>query len=91
MTRTRKVLLNVSAMIGALLAVSGWAVRKGASAIDDRYVHADAFTVYQQSQAQQHQLDSLTMIGRFEHDSAFMQRILDATCADRPTVRACRP
>lgn len=24
-------------------------------------------------------------------DSSFMQRILDATCADRPNVRACRP
>lgn len=24
-------------------------------------------------------------------DSAFMQRILDATCADRANIRACRP
>lgn len=64
MTRTRKVVLNASALVGALLAVAGWALRSSARVLDERYVHVDSFAAYQAGVAQQHQRDSLIQDAR---------------------------
>lgn len=45
MTPRKKALINVGAIIGALLTVGGWAVRSSAMVVDARYVHADTFAL----------------------------------------------
>lgn len=71
--QTKRRLFNLSALIGAVLGVTGWIVRSGAVAVDARYVHADDFVVYQQSQALRHQADSMK-VARFD---SLLQRVDD--------------
>lgn len=78
--RTKRVAINLSALIGAVIAVGGWAVKSGARAIDERYVHTDSFRVVQSGAALRHQRDSLS------YDAQFAR--IDTSLA--ALVRACQ-
>lgn len=54
----KRTMSNIGVVVAAVLAVSGWAVRRGATAIDDRYVHVADFTMHQAGEAQLRLRDS---------------------------------
>jgi hypothetical protein len=75
----KKTLVNIGAILSALLAVGGWAIRSSASALDARYVHVDSFAVYQAGETLRH-----------AEEAATLNRVLDVLCEDRPAARACK-
>ena len=48
MPRPRTIVMNISVLVTAALAVSGYGAKSGAHFIDTRYVHADSFRVIQE-------------------------------------------
>lgn len=56
---------NFGVVVAAILAVLGWAITSGWTAVDHRYVHSDSFTVW-------HQRDSLNQ----QRNDAETKRIL---------------
>lgn len=59
MTPRRKVALNLTVSIGAIVGALGFVGRSGDHYLHSTFVTVDTFTVYQQAVARQHQLDSM--------------------------------
>lgn len=59
--QAKKATINFSAMLGAALAVMGWAAQRSATALDARYVHVDAFAAAQAGFAKQRAVDSTAL------------------------------
>lgn len=62
MTKTRKIAVNVTAIIAAAIAVGGWAIHSTPAvvhAIDARYVHTTDFRIFQQGEHETRVADSL--------------------------------
>lgn len=64
MTRPKRIVVNISIIITAVLGVSGWAIRSGARYVSDSFVHQDVYTAHVAREDYIHLRDSLVTAAR---------------------------
>lgn len=66
---------NFGVFVAAVLAVLGWAITSGWTAVDHRYVHADSFAVFQSALASDRRQDSTVHAAEFNELKGLMLRM----------------
>lgn len=66
--RTKKVVINISALVTAIAGAIAWVAPRGAQIVDARYVHTDSFALLRQR-------DSLTQLAEFRELHAEVKEI----------------